>query len=486
MSDEDLFDDEWGTPPKAVQGPDSWFGRDGADGDEAGANPNLDMPHWTEPGTGEIPIIGGVLPSDDELEAWSTSSTGPRWRGGGEDFDEHDDVRLLGESTLNRPEPDEEFFFSFDEQADHPALGQEAPPAYSAGAAPVPTDAPPPQAAPPQAAPPPVAAAPQPVAAVGTPTGAPPQQSTGQLNAPRPATESSMTNETGGGDRDLATAAGVGLLLAAVLVVALLLGEFWAVVLVAAALAMAAAEFYNAVRQVGYHPATLAGVAVAAVFPFAVYWRGLIAYPVVMFLSVIAIMLWYLFSVTKERPVPNLAITMLGVGYVGVLGSFAALLLTSPSSNGDGTLTLRGTGLLFGAILVTVAYDIGAYFIGRSFGRSKLASVSPNKTIEGLVGGAAVAIAAAVIGLGVLKVAPWGEMPGSLVDVIILGVVAAIAATLGDLSESMIKRDLGLKDMGSILPGHGGLLDRFDALLFVLPATWCAAIVLGIAEPPPF
>lgn len=460
MSDDELFGEEWGAAPKAVQGPDSWFGREGAP-----ASGDLEMPHWTEPGTGEIPIIGGVLPSDDELEAWSTSSSGPRWRGGGDDFDEHDDVRLLGESTLGGGDTgDGEFAFSFDEQDDHPALqAQPGPP--SVAVVPPQVEAPPPQyaapAAPPVSAPPPGPA----------PTG-------------QPLADPSIPTE-GGGDRDLATAVGVGLLLAAVLVVALLLGEFWAIVLVSVALAMAAAEFYNAVRQVGYHPATLAGIAVAAAFPFAVYWRGVVAYPVVLFVSVVLVMLWYLFSITKERPVPNLAITMLGIGYVGVLGSFAALLLTSPSVNpGDGFATLKGTGLLFGAILVTVAYDIGAYFVGRSFGRSKLASVSPNKTIEGLVGGCVAAIAAAVVGLGFFKVAPWGELPGGWFEVIVLGVVGAIAATLGDLTESMLKRDLGLKDMGSVLPGHGGLLDRFDALLFVLPATWCAAIVLGIAEPP--
>lgn len=464
MSDDELFGEEWGTAPKAVQGPDSWFGRES----EASAG-DLEMPHWTEPGTGEIPIIGGVLPSDDELEAWTTSSSGPRWRGGGDDFDEHDDVRLLGEPTLGGDTPDGEFSFSFDEQEDHPALiSQPGPP--SVAVVPPHIEAAPPAYAPPLAAqpvgPPPVAPAP-----VAAPTGPP----MGDPTAP----------VEGGGDRDLATAVGVGLLLAAVLVVALLLGEFWATVLVSVALAMAAAEFYNAVRQVGYHPATLAGIAVAAAFPFAVYWRGVTAYPVVLFVSVVMVMLWYLFSITKERPVPNLAITMLGIGYVGVLGSFAALLLVSPSVNpGDGFATAKGTGLLFAAILVTVAYDIGAYFIGRNFGRSKLATVSPNKTIEGLVGGCVAAIAAAVVGLGFFKVAPWGELPGGWLEVIVLGVVGAIAATLGDLSESMLKRDLGLKDMGSILPGHGGLLDRFDALLFVLPATWCAAIVLGIAEPP--
>jgi len=478
-----MSDDEWGAPPKPVRGPDSWFGREGEGGG------GHDIPHWTEPGTGEIPIIGGVVPSDDELASWETSSSGPRWRGGGGDFDENDDVRLLGEAEIGRS--DEDYLFSFDEQAADPG------PPPAAAAPPVVPSAPPPMAPPlepvvetpslgvpnmaPQPAPqvptPPPVAAP-PIAHQQAPVAAAPTQAPPSYGAAPDAGQASS-------ERDLPTAIGVGLVMAAAFVFALLLGEFAATVLVAVALAMAAAEFYNAVHQVGYHPASLAGIAVAGTLPFAIWWRGVAAYPIVLFVAIVAVLLWYLFSVSNERPVPNLAITMLGICYVGVLGSFAALLLHSPSAvPEEGGLVLKGTGLLFAAILVTVAYDVGAFFIGRSFGRSKLANVSPNKTVEGLFGGSVAALLAAVIGLGFFKVAPWGELPGGWTDVIILGIVAAAAATLGDLSESMIKRDLGLKDMGTILPGHGGLLDRFDALLFVLPATWCAAIVLGIAEPP--
>ena len=79
-------------------------------------------------------------------------------------------------------------------------------------------------------------------------------------------------------------------------------------------------------------------------------------------------------------------------------------------------------------------------------------------------------------------VTPWGDDPGSLSDTIIVAIVAAIAAPLGDLCESMLKRDLGVKDMGNILPAHGGLLDRFDSMLFVLPAAYCTALVLDVTR----
>jgi phosphatidate cytidylyltransferase len=123
--------------------------------------------------------------------------------------------------------------------------------------------------------------------------------------------------------------------------------------------------------------------------------------------------------------------------------------------------------LLSGAIIATVAYDVGAYFVGRQMGKTPLSPSSPNKTIEGLAGGALAAVLVSAIVLGVVGVFPWELGPA-----IILGLAVAVVAPIGDLCESMLKRDLGLKDMGSILPGHGGLLDRFDALLFVLPVTY--------------
>jgi len=138
--------------------------------------------------------------------------------------------------------------------------------------------------------------------------------------------------------------------------------------------------------------------------------------------------------------------------------------------------------LLFAAILVTVVYDTGAWFVGRSIGRTPLSAHSPNKTLEGVIGGAVISIVVAVVVLTTFNIAPWGDSPGGFADVIVLGVVAAVAATLGDLCESMLKRDLGVKDMGSMLPGHGGILDRFDGLLFVMPAVWCAGLTLHILE----
>lgn len=119
------------------------------------------------------------------------------------------------------------------------------------------------------------------------------------------------------------------------------------------------------------------------------------------------------------------------------------------------------------ALAVSWLGDTGAYFAGRAFGAHPLyPRVSPKKTWEGLVGG----VLAAVIGVGVMR-AVWLPQLGA-VDVIVLGAVGCVAGVLGDLSESLLKRAFDVKDSGWILPGHGGILDRIDSLLFVAPTVW--------------
>ena len=216
----------------------------------------------------------------------------------------------------------------------------------------------------------------------------------------------------------------------------------------------------------GYQPAALLGIAAPAAMPLAIYWRGLDALPLVLFLTVAFSLVWFLIGVGNESPLLNVGVTVMGVVYVGVLGSFAALML---SLWGD-----RGIGILLGGVVATVAYDVGGLVVGRAAGRSPLSAASPNKTVEGLVGGMALCVLASTVVVSMWE--PWGTWKHGFV----LGVCAAIAAPIGDLCESLLKRDLGVKDMGALLPGHGGLLDRFDALLFVLPVTYEVARLLDL------
>ena len=130
-------------------------------------------------------------------------------------------------------------------------------------------------------------------------------------------------------------------------------------VLVAAVVAAAAVELFTVLRRAGYHPATLLGIASAVTLPLASYWKGESAYPVVLFLTAVFGLLWYLVGAGgDDSPVLGISSTMFVVGYVAVLGSFAALILTLPD----------GIGVLYGALLTTVAYDVGAFFVGRSLG----------------------------------------------------------------------------------------------------------------------
>ena len=273
---------------------------------------------------------------------------------------------------------------------------------------------------------------------------------------------------TGGGGRDMPSAIITGLGLGALALVAFKVGASAALALSTAVLVLASVEFYGSVRRVGYQPAALLGIVAVGSLNLGAYWRFEAAVPLVLGLTVLFCLLWYLTGVDRDAPMVNIAVTLFGVLYVGMLGSFAGLMLTDAN----------GIGMLLAAVLATVGYDVGGLFVGRLVGRTQLAAVSPNKTMEGLVGGMVVCFAVCVLVVG--RITPFGQGPGDLMSVAVLGIVTAVAAPLGDLCESMIKRDLGIKDMGSILPGHGGLLDRFDALLFVLPATYYTARMLDL------
>jgi len=264
---------------------------------------------------------------------------------------------------------------------------------------------------------------------------------------------------------------GTGVAVAVVALLAFKIGTVTAVILCLVVVTFAAGEAFAVLKKSGWRPATLLGLVGTISLMVGAYNKGIAALPLVLVLITAFTLLWYLFGIERGSAVAGTASTMLVIGWVALLGSYAGLLL-APSSFPN----RHGIAFLLGAIVATVANDVGALVVGRWIGSRQLApTISPNKTWEGLAGGALSSILVSTIVIGSF-VHPWTPANAAL-----LGIVVAVVAPLGDLCESLLKRDLRLKDMGTLLPGHGGVLDRVDALLFVLPATYYLVRALNIA-----
>lgn len=269
--------------------------------------------------------------------------------------------------------------------------------------------------------------------------------------------------------RNLPVAIGTGVVAGIVAIACFELGAVAMVLLSSVVVVGSAAEAFGSLRRAGYRPATLVGLVAIAGLMGATYAKGLQAVPLVTVLLLVVTMLWFLFAMGRGSAVQGIGATVTVYLWIGGLGCFAALLLA------PGLFPHRhGVAFLFGAVAGVVAADVGALAVGGWLGRHRLApTVSPNKTWEGLAGGAVLAVVVSTFVTG--HIHPWTPGTGAL-----LGVVVAVVAPLGDLCESLVKRELGLKDMGTFLPGHGGMLDRFDALLFVLPATFYLVRALNL------
>lgn len=298
-------------------------------------------------------------------------------------------------------------------------------------------------------------------------TGAKRRPSTPPRPGPRAATPS-----TG---RDLPIATAVGILLVAVFVAALTYRPWAVVVLVAVVLGLGAVEFYDKVTEKGYRPAVVPGIVTAVTAPLAAYWLGDGTLPLVLLLGLVATAGTYVGARSVDiGPLPNVSITVLPMVWIALGGAYAALILRF-STTGEVLRADTGTDTLFMVALAVVANDVGALFVGTAAGRTPLrAWISPGKTVEGFIGGALLT----VVVLTVVGIGGWSSTWDGTGDLLLLAVVVSIFAPLGDLVESMFKRNLDVKDFGSLVRGHGGVLDRFDGFLLTLPAVYYLALII--------
>ena len=268
------------------------------------------------------------------------------------------------------------------------------------------------------------------------------------------------------------------LVLAPVAVACIWFGDAPLAALVACAAAAGAWEFYRMVAGAGagVRPFARTGIAIAGVLPILVHAQtlGVVRVPltagVFLTLALLGASVWR--RGVDGRPLLAVATTLLGVAYVAVPLSYGYALRNFPYAVGRAA----GTAVLLLPVLGTWASDVGAYFAGRAIrGPKLLPSVSPGKTVAGAVGGlVATAVVAVLYERYALR--PYAQLAFLPGRALAFGLAVSAAAQLGDLVESLLKREAGVKDSSNLIPGHGGVLDRVDSLLFVLPVSY---VLLG-------
>ena len=250
-------------------------------------------------------------------------------------------------------------------------------------------------------------------------------------------------------------------------------GWWWFTFLVSIVAVFGSLEFYRMASQAKIHPLSYFGVAWSLLFvlspllyqlsqkydlPSPDVW----AIPFLITLAVLISLIWLLFQLPREQAFNNWAWIIAGVFYVGWMTSY--------------WVSLRiefGRELVLLGLLVIVANDTAAFLVGKTWGRHRMAqNVSPSKTWEGAVGGFFAAIAVSLLMGIIYSLVLDYSLPLGYLQLVLMGCVLSVFAQLGDLVESLLKRNSGVKDSGNLLPGHGGILDRIDSLIFAAPVLY--------------
>ncbi len=244
-----------------------------------------------------------------------------------------------------------------------------------------------------------------------------------------------------------------------------ILSKWTTLALVVATVCISASEFYSMLRSDAKLPNELLGIIGAALYPISVFFLGLEGALLVTVVLLVALLIWYVFYM-RSRTI-DVGVSLFGAAYIGLLLSGIVLIR-------DALPDLWGGLFVFGILLSVWANDAFAFLFGSRFGKHKLAPrISPNKSWEGFLAGLGISM----ITWLVMSFLPCTSM--NIWEGLIFGLICGLAGVLGDLVESRIKRNAGVKDSGTILPGHGGLLDRSDSLFLVAPVAAFLLLVFG-------
>lgn len=265
------------------------------------------------------------------------------------------------------------------------------------------------------------------------------------------------TNPGGGSrtGRNLPAAIAVGLGLGALVLISLYTVKELFLLVVVAAVGVGVMELVRAFAARGIHVPGVPVLAGLVTMQAAAYWGGGVWLLGTFVVFAFVLLVWRMFTGGTDGYVRDASASVFLLFYPALLAGFVALLLAPPD----------GSHRVVVFIAVTVASDTGGYAAGVLFGRHPMSAISPKKTWEGFAGSV---VACTAVGAWLVT---W-LLGGAWWQGALLGALAAVLATAGDLIESMIKRDLGIKDLGTILPGHGGLMDRLDSLVATLLPVW--------------
>ena len=269
--------------------------------------------------------------------------------------------------------------------------------------------------------------------------------------------------------RNLPVAIVTALLLAGVLITTLVLSRPVFVAFLLGIVTLALLELLAVLRARATRPARPVVLAMGALLVVGAYLEGPAALSFGLLVTILAAFGWYLVDRGRTEVTRNVAATVFAVVYVPFMAAHLSLVVGRAD---------HYVGAMIGYAALVVIYDTAAYATGATLGRRPIApQVSPNKSWEGAIGASVVCLAAGAFLLPLWE--PW-----TLASGLVLAGATCVVAPLGDLSESMLKRDLAVKDMGSILPGHGGVLDRVDALLFMAPVLYYVLAAFDLVHAP--